>query len=146
MRRWLVVAGLAIALSSFVFAQSTQKGGEQNAKVEEELLKLEREWLDAEARGDVTTLNRLFADDFIGSGFGNAILSKEDVIPREDTGANRLPKSSLKEATVRVFGDTAVVMGRVAAEDPNQPTQFRFTKVYIKRQNSWQVVAAHLSR
>jgi hypothetical protein len=54
-----------------------------------------------------------------------------------------MPKSRLKESTVRVFGNTAVVMGSVAYETLPQPG-FRFTLVFLNRGQGWQMIAAHL--
>ena len=80
------------------------------------------------------------------TAFGGNVVNKEDVIPADGGGERIWAKASLKDATVRVFGDTGVVMGRVVVDDPNQPGAFRFTMVFMKRAASWQVVAAHLSR
>ena len=146
MRRWLLVVSLAMALASVVLAQATRNIAEHSTKVEDEILKLQGDWLSAEARGDPAALDRLFADDFIGTAFGGNVVNKDDVIPREGGGNRLWAKSTLKDPTVRVFGNTAVVMGRVVVEDPQQPGEFRFTMVYMKRAAGWQVVAAHLSR
>lgn len=144
-RRWMV-AGLVLAACLAVWANARQTSPDEKAKVEAELLKLERDWLDAEERGDPAVLDRLFAEDFIGTGPGGNILYKDDIVPRDAGGGGRLPKSSLKESVVRVYGTTAVVMGLVAFENPAQPGQLRFTKVYLKRDENWKCVAAHLAR
>ena len=144
MKRWLTVAALLLAAGVVAWAQAEQET-EDAAKMEADLVRMEKEWLDAEARGDLAALDKMFADDFIGTAFGGNVVSKEDVIPREG-GGGRFPKSVLKESVVRVYGTTAVVMGRVAVEDPAQPGGFRFTMVWQKRDTGWQVIAAHLSR
>ncbi len=144
MKRWLVIAGLLVALSSYVLAQAPQKSAEQSPKLDEEITKLVRNWLDAEATGDTMTLNRLFADDFIGTSFNGNLVYKDDVVP-QDGGGGRLPKSTLKDTTVRGFGTTAVAMGRVELVEQNPGRQFRFTLIFVKRQPGWQVVAAHLT-
>lgn len=146
MRRWLVVLGLALMLCLVVLPQTKVRSADQTVRAEDELVRLVREWLNAEARNDRAALDRLVADDFIGTPFGGNILTKADILPPEASGDRGWPKSSLRESTARIFGTTGVVMGRVAVEDPSQPGEFRFTIVYIKRQPGWQMVAAHLDR
>jgi ketosteroid isomerase-like protein len=107
---------------------------------------LERDWLTAEAAGDLTTLRRMVADDFIGTSVGPGVLTKNDVVPpAQEDNATRLPKSSLRQSTVRVFGDCAVLMGYVAFDDAKQAGGLRVTSVYQKRGDNWQMIAAHLS-
>jgi hypothetical protein len=92
-----------------------------------------------------TTLRRLIADDFMGTGFGPGVLSKADVVPAEVGSDNRILKSSLRESTVRVFGDTAVLMGSVAVEGANAGNM-RVTTVFQKRPLGWQMIATHMPR
>jgi len=146
MKRWRMAAGLCLAVCTVVWAHA-QGTSSNNAAVEAELVKMERQWLEAEAKGDIAALDRMYASDFIGTTPGGDIVFKEDVVPpAEMQGHGRLPKSSLKESVVRVYGTTAVVMGLVAVEDPARPGQLRFTKVYLNRDGHWICVAAHLQR
>jgi ketosteroid isomerase-like protein len=50
------------------------------------------------------------------------------------------PKRTLKDSTVRVFGDTAVLMGLLEMEIPQEPGQIRMTTVFRKSVKSWQVM------
>ena len=58
------------------------------------------------------------------------------------------------DTKVRVYGDTAVLTGKVIkkgtyAEGPRKGQeynfQYRYTDVYVKRNGRWQVVASHLT-
>jgi len=134
----LVAAGLIAAV------QVTPKGLPQDSKTDDAVLQLVQTWLSAESEGDTTTLDKLIADDFLGNGPGGNILNKADIVPPGGGERPKMPKSSLKESTVRVYGNTAVVMGSVAQEVPPQPG-FRFTLVFLNRGQGWQIIAAHLS-
>jgi ketosteroid isomerase-like protein len=140
MKRVLPLVGL-IAVCSLVAARA----GTAAQKTEDEITKLERDWLSAEATGDLAALRRLVADDFMGASIGPGVLTKDDVVPAENTGEGRLPKASLKYSTVRVFGDCAVLMGYVRFDDATQPGGLRVTNVYQKRLDGWQMIAADLS-
>jgi len=81
MRRWLVVLGLALMLCLVVLPQTKVRSADQTVRAEDELVRLVREWLNAEARNDRAALDRLVADDFIGTPFGGNIVTKADILP-----------------------------------------------------------------
>ena len=141
-----MVIGLAAVLLVFSIGSAKQQAAVQALRAEDELIAVVREWLAAEQSGDRAALNRIIADDFIGSAFGGNVVSKSDLIPTEGEDAPRFPSSSLKESTIRAFGATGVVMGRLAVENAGQPGQLRFTIVLMKREAGWQMVAAQLIR
>lgn len=114
---------------------------------ENDFRKLEQQWLDAEAVPDLPTLSKMFADDFMGTSFGgDSVLTKSDVIPVDGDTSAHLPKSTLHDSTVRIFGDTAVLMGSVEMQVPQKPEVIRMTTVFQKHGNSWQVIAVHMSK
>ena len=82
----------------------------------------------------------------MGTSFGGGVLSKDDVIPARGVAANHMPKCTLKDSTVRIFGDTAVLMGQVEMEVPSKPEQIRMTTVFQKKADAWQVIAVHMSK
>ena len=113
--------------------------------VEDQLRQLEQQWLDAAAVPDLPALRKMFADDFMGTAFGPKVLSKEDIIPPDGNTEQHLPKSSLRQSSVRVYGDTAVLMGNVQAQDATTEG-YRVTTVFQKRTQGWQIIAIHMSR
>ena len=143
MRKYFVLASsLLIAAAMPAFAQTTAKP-EPNNSAEQTVLKLTQEWLDAEDRVDRAALNRIIADDFLGTGPMGTTLSKTDVIPQEGSGGHGLAITG-QDIKVRVFGDTAIVTGRGLSKVKDRP-ELRFTVVFVKRADRWQMVAGHLS-
>jgi ketosteroid isomerase-like protein len=142
MRKFLLVTSLLIAAAIPVLAQTTAKP-EPNNSPEQTVLKLTQEWLDAEDRVDRAALNRIIADDFLGTGPMGTTVSKTDVIPQEGSGGHGLAISGL-DIKVRVFGDSAIATGRGVPKTQNRP-ELRFTVVFVKRADRWQMVAGHLS-
>lgn len=145
MNRRSAIAVFLLAVLLFALSYAVSRAAAQAPRAEDQLLKLERDWLDADARGDHAALDRVIADDFIGNGFGN-ILYKDDVAPADAPAKPAGTKYSVKDSSVRLFGDTGVVMSSVAVEGPQQPGEFRCTLVFQKRAGSWKMIAAHLSR
>jgi len=101
----ILIMGLVATLS---FAQ--EQGSGPNTKPEDQVTQLERDWLAADAKGDVASLRRIIADDFMGSSFDGSPLSKEDIIP-QGTGPGGFAGATTGETSVRVFGNTGVLMG-----------------------------------
>jgi hypothetical protein len=112
---------------------------------QDQVVKLEQDWLAAEASGNTVTLRQLIADNFIGTGPAGNVLSKGDIVPEYGEG-NRLPKSALRDSTVRIFGDTAVLMGYVATDGATPPSGFHVTTVYQKQAAGWRMIATHMAR
>ncbi len=114
-----------------------------NSKPEDQVTQLERDWLAADAKGDAASLGRIIADDFVGSSFSGELLSKQDIIPQEGAPGGFAGATS-SDTNVRIFGDTAVLMGSINTANPNK--QIRVTLVCQKRGQGWQMIAAHLAR
>jgi ketosteroid isomerase-like protein len=114
------------------------------SKPEDQIRTLEQQWLDAAAVPDLPTLRKMFASDFMGTAFGPKVLSKQDIIPPNGAAANHLPQCKLRNATVRMFGDTAVLMGDARPVDTSEGA-FRVTTVFQKQSQGWQIIAIHMS-
>jgi len=145
MRIWMAVFGLAGCLCLLAFGRPSASNSPTNM-TEDDFRKLEQNWLDAAAAPDLPALRKMFADDFMGTSFGAGVLSKTDVVPSDGSTANHMPKSILRDSTVRFFGDTAVLMGAVEMQAPQKPEQIRMTTVFQKRGGEWQVIAVHMSK
>jgi ketosteroid isomerase-like protein len=143
MRKYFLLStSVLIAAAMPALAQTTAKP-ESNNSAEQTVLKVTQEWLDAEDRVDRAALNRIIADDFLGTGPRGTTVSKTDVIPQEGSGGHGLAISG-QDIKVRVFGDTAIVTGRGVPKTQDRP-ELRFTVVFYKRSDRWQMVAGHLS-
>jgi len=143
MQKMLFVISFLVAATIATFAQATAKTPEQSNGVEQAILKLTQEWLAAEERHDRATLDGIIADDFLGTGPGGNTVSKRDVIPVEGSQAGGLSVTG-QDIKVRVFGNAAVVTGRGVAKT-QEKAELRFTVVFVKREDRWQMVAGHLS-
>ena len=113
---------------------------------EDDFRKLEQAWLNAASAPDLPVLRKILSDDFMGMSFGAGVLSKSDVVPADGISANHMPKSTLRESTVRIFGDTAVLMGDVEMQVPQKSEVIPTTTVFQKHGDDWQVIAVHMSK
>ena len=47
---------------------------------------------------------------------------------------------------MRIFGDTAVLMGEVEMQVPQKAEDIRMTTVFQKHADNWQIIAVHMSK
>lgn len=125
-----------IALSAQTIASATP---------EDQVAQLERDWLAADAKGDAALFDRIVADDFIGSAFNGRILAKQDIMP-QDGNPGGFVGATPSDTKVRVFGNTAVLIGFLNQGDLATPTRTRVTLVCQKRARGWQIVAGEMAR
>ena len=113
------------------------------------LERLDRERIQAQIGADAAVLDRLYAEDFIGIGPSGIVRTKAQVIADFTSGSLRYQSITTDEVRWRVYGDTAVETGRstLIGKDRGKvvPPDNRFTRVWVKRQRGWQLVANHYS-
>lgn len=148
----LVVAGiLSFALLPFGLGQLVQKPA-QASRDEQELRRLEDEWLSSYLRGDKATFDRIVADDFTGTDESAKLRNKT-----QERELIQVPPASIKtsltneDVRVRIYGNAAIVTGRIVVKTQLSGQaeigfQSRFTDTFLKRQEHWQVSARHYSR
>ena len=136
-------ASLALVIFTALFCGLAPSQTASSSKPEDQIAQLERDWLAADAKGDAAWLGRIVADDFVGSSFDGQLLSKQDIIPQEGAPGG-FAGATPSDTNVRIFGDTAVLMGSINTANPNK--QIRVTLVCQKRSQGWQMIAAHLAR
>jgi ketosteroid isomerase-like protein len=142
-RRLITYAVLFVWVSA-TLSLAQQQATASTGKPEDQVTQLERDWLTADGKGDVAFLQQMIADDFIGSSFDGGLLNKEDIIPQGGKPGG-FAGATPGETDVRIFGDTAVLMGVITTAGP-QPNEIRVTLVCQKRPQGWQMIAARLTR
>ncbi len=117
--------------------------------MDEQVRERAQRWAEAELRGDADTLSRILADDFVGIGPLGFMLTKEQWLIRHQTGDLRYSAFSLDEMTVRLYGDTAVLIGRQSQRakyrDHEVIGQFRTTLIFVRQQGAWVLAGLQLS-
>jgi hypothetical protein len=118
-------------------------------QIEQELLRLADAWATAELRGDTAFLETRLTDDFIGIGPLGFMLTKQEWLARHRSGDLKYESFNLDEIKVRVYNDTAVLIGRQVQNaayrgNPIQG-QFRITLVFVQQQGQWRLASLQLS-
>jgi ketosteroid isomerase-like protein len=142
----LLAAGAALAQTAATFGQGGGRDGQEVRELEEQLAK-------AVIRGDREFFERNLADDFTHTSHTGTFKTKAQWMAeskfsdtRQTPGATRYDAFEVDELAVRVYSETAVVTGRstpkgTTAKGEPITGQFRFLRVWVKRQGRWQAVA-----
>jgi len=139
-----VASTAALLILGATLAAQAQGQRETYSKEEREVREVNRTLQEATLRGDVATLDRLFAVDVMFIGGDGRVWSKFERL--EDFRSRNRVRSSerLEEPSVRVFGDTAIVgfAGSDAGQRDGRAFESRsyLTRVYLKRDGRWQLV------
>ena len=144
MKRLLIICGL-LAVSCFSSeAQAPPKPAADDGAVRETLIKLTKEWIDAEDRRDGAALDRLLADDFVGIPPSGQKITKKMVVPDPKGKGGGLSFTG-DDFVARIFGDMGVVFGNGTWKAKDQGT-LCFTLAFVKRAERWQIVSVHVSQ
>ena len=118
--------------------------------MEEELLKLEKEFAEAIVRNDVEGIGRLVTDDWVVIDPNGEIVDRARFLEVIKSGALTHEMMESEDFRVRIYGESAVVTavtrtkGKFMGEEFS--TQERATDVFVKRNGRWQCVLTHLTR
>jgi ketosteroid isomerase-like protein len=145
----LVTAVFALALTSTVMAQEQSTAGTQRSNIEQVIRQQDGERIQAQIGADAAALDRIYADDFIGVGPSGTVRTKKQVILDFTSGTLKFQSITTDEVQVRVYENTAVETGlsTMNGQDKGKPVprSTRFTRVWVKQQGRWRLVANHYS-
>jgi ketosteroid isomerase-like protein len=142
----LIIAGFSVVVK----AQGGQAAKDKkSASVEEHLMKLERDAVDAMKRNDISFLENLEAPDYLFIDPAGMVHTREEDLAIARSGDLKIESMNIDEMKVRVYGDTAVVTGQStvkgAFKTQDISGKYRWTDVFVKRNGKWQLVNAQLT-
>lgn len=148
MKQIIIVIVLACITSFTARAQTTKENPSNNGSPEQLILQLENEGREATLKNDIEANDRLLADNWVNINPDGSMTSKGKLLELLKDGSFKIMSIDNDEVTVRVYGDAAVVTGRSTSKRAGQggevgTRQVRFTRVYAKGKERWQVVSAH---
>lgn len=139
---------LTLALLVFGLLQAAGATPEQN-DARKTLDRLEAAWNLAHVRGDAAALDRIFSDDVVIIVPGMRVMTKADAVGMFTSGRMKFDKYDTSETSFRILDDTAIVTGRLkrvrVINGATTDDDWRFTKVYVRRGDRWQVISFHAS-
>ena len=148
--RWaFVIAILALTPTCIVLGQEQSTRRDQRSSVEQAIRQLDNERIRAQIGADAVALDRIYADDFIGVGPSGTVRTKAQVISDFTSGDLKFQSIVTDEVQVHVYENTAVETGlsTMSGQDKGKavPRDTRFTRVWVKQEGRWRLVANHYS-
>ena len=147
MKSILVLAVLIITPS---FVQAKDSSSKQSGNVDQTLMHIEQEMLDALLKGDASANERYLADTYVFTDPDGMVMDKTRMIADLKSGDLKFESSKVDDMKVRGYGDAAVVTygttdkGTYKGKDLSG--RYRWTDVFVKRNGRWQIVATHGTR
>jgi len=124
--------------------------GQLQCLSEREVLDTERQWREAWVAGDAAALDGIHADDYVAIPNIGTTSTKAEVMADVQRGLFRYTRMQHSEQNVRFYGTSAVVVGRTTNEghrgDRDVSGDFRYTRIYVKRDGRWQAVLSQYTR
>jgi len=118
--------------------------------MQQELLKLEKEFAQAITNNDAEAVNGFLADDWVIVDPDGGIIDKERFLEIIRSGALSHDLMESSDSRVRLYGSTAVVTGLTTTKGKFMGQDFtsceRATDVFVKKDDRWLCVLTQLTR
>jgi ketosteroid isomerase-like protein len=122
----------------------------ENHAIHKEIETLEEQWRQAVIANDVTRMDHLLADDYIGISANGTVETKTQALAQRKAGTVVIKKLDIDDIKVRLYGDTAVVTSQAELQGSNGQAdiggRYRYTRVYNRRFGQWKIVSFEASR
>ncbi len=119
-------------------------------QAEQEIRQREIRRFEAMVRGDVAALDDILSEDLTYTHATGVFETKAEFIAKLKSGQTKYESFAPEDMLVRLYGTTCVVTGmaRVKVRVKGEPLSFqlRFTDVYVKKGDRWQMVAWQATR
>ncbi len=125
---------------------------DRSTQIEQEIIRLAHEWVEAVGRRDSETLDRILASDFLIAGWlpggqlGNKQFYLEDCLRPVEV---RQATFSYDQWKFRIYDEIVIANSvfkcHVLVAGKDWGGDFLFTDVWIKKADGWQVVTRHSS-
>jgi uncharacterized protein (TIGR02246 family) len=138
-----LIAVLIVSLPAIVAAQGQNAG--TALSTEQQIKALEEERNRAILSGNAAAMDRMTADDYTFITLRGELRTKSEILKGFQSGSFKYESREISDLNVRVYGDTAVVVGRSiqkgAENGKDYSGDYRFTRVYVKQRGRWVTVA-----
>src|ERR1700733_10706248 len=150
--RWLfpTVGRLSLFfVVAFGFAIQAHAGFPHHENAHKEIEGLELDWREAQLTNNISAVERLLADDYLGISANGTLETKADELTRRRNGALHITQLDLSDIKVRIYGDTAVVTSKADLVgrngDRDRSGRFPYTRVYSTGDGQWRIVSFEAS-
>ena len=127
-----------------------QKPATSDSSVAAQLKQIENDWSAAQKARDTKKLEEILADQWVGIGPDAKTSDKAKAIEDVKAPGNSLDSYEMGPMDVRVFGNTAIVIGSDTekSKDSGKDTSGKYvwTDVFIKQNGKWKAISSHSTK
>jgi hypothetical protein len=147
--RWLPSARLILLLA--IVSATTAAASQMSVKSDQEtLIQLERDWVAALQRNDVTFVDAILAEEFVATYGDGTRGDRTRELQLVAEFNQQVDKWTVDEFIVKVYRDTAVVWftQRLVGPVQGKPTEIvtRYMDVFVMRNGKWLCVGSQSTR
>ncbi len=153
MKKTMVICAMLLTLVSpaLVAGQGgTKSKAPQAGGVEQQLKQTEDDWAKAIKDKEAATLRRIIAEDWVGTDDKGKVSNREQAISQLTANPDVIESNENFDMQVRVYGNTAVVIGGARERGTRNGTAYtdtyRWTDVFVKRGGRWQAVVSQFAK
>jgi hypothetical protein len=136
-----------LALFAVSMASPMARGDEAADKAQ--LTEIEKKSAAALVSGDYQALGAIFAEGWILVGPAGEVMSRQTIFDQLHSGGLKFSAYELGQMEIRIFGDTAVVVGRAEPHGEWNGQQFAdkevFSDTFARVDGKWRCVMSHSS-
>jgi ketosteroid isomerase-like protein len=131
----VLFTALLVATVPHAFAQRQQHQHHERKHIERaQIVALEQEWQQAALADDVSTMDKLLSEDYLGITANGEVLTKAQQLDHMSSRKFVLTKLETSELKIKLIGNIAIVtsLAQVEGSSDDRPLDgaFRYTRVY----------------
>ncbi len=140
----LLIAFAGVGLAFADTPSPTAAAATKEPSVSETIKQLEQDWTDASKASDVSKLDQIMADDWVGLGYDGRRETKQTVLARVKSGKDTTESIENGPMDVKVLGSVAVVQGsdteKSTTNGKDSSGKYVWMDVFVKRHGKWVAV------
>lgn len=141
----------AFPAAFLVLIGSSVSADQRDEDIRKEILELEQQWETAVLKGEVAFFERVLAPEFAHTNYSGEVRDRKHWLANHKPGRSPYRALNTQDLQVKSYGDTALVAGRIRPQGTSSAGQeiqgeYRFLRVWAKRDGHWQVVAFQSTR
>ncbi len=145
----LLLAIAVLGVAAVAHAQHAHKEHKRDEKREIEAA--EQQWRTAQLAGDVTTMDKLLAEDYLGISNNGQLNNKTQQLERLQKRMLVITKIDVSDVKIKLLGRVGIVTSLAQLEGTNdgRPLQglFRYTRIYKRDPDgSWKITTFEVTR
>ena len=147
----VVLLACFVAIMSTQQCQAVSQGHEKKHDTKKQVEALEEQWRVAQLAGDVATMDKMLADDFIGISMSGQVNTKAQQLERVRTRKLVVSKVVLSDMKVKLVGSIAIVTCKAEVEGTSESGSmkglYRYTRIYQRLPSGeWKITSFEATR